>query len=145
MRTIIRKWILLISLVVLLPVWADEPKAIDMTKALLDEHGKPARDFAEATKDDPQCESCPVLTIGVAIARALNMINLNDREDVALTGDQKWAMSELAARIRNAKEARLTVKEAEVIERRIGKAYTGPTIRQLMPVIDPNKKVPALE
>lgn len=115
--------------------------AVDMTKPLLDEKGKPIADATQAEKDDPGCAHCPVFTVGAAISRALN----TQFPDEQITGDQKWSRSVLADRIKADKHATLTLKEAQLIETVVGKAYSGLVIKQIVPLIDPNHKPPEIQ
>lgn len=124
-------------------VFATEPTpAINMTKPLMDEKGKPLINGFEATPTDPKCDKCPVLTIGSAISHALNGQYDDER---GLDGGQKWARSALAERIAGQKDAHLTAKEADTIEKLVERAYGGLVIKQIVPLIDPNKKVPELQ
>lgn len=130
------------------PAFADEARTVDMTTPIKDEKGKSTKDLAEqAGKDDITCAACPVFTVGRAISHALNMLRM-DGKDVSgeeVSGDQKWSRNILAERIRDSKSATLTVKEAALIEKLIGKAYPGEVIKQVIPLIDPNKKVPEIQ
>ena len=121
--------------------FADNSHVVDMTKPLVDEKGKAIPDATQAEKDDPSCAHCPVFTVGAAIARALN----TQFPDEQISGDQKWSRAVLADRIKNDKRAQLTVKEAQVIETVIGKAYSGLVIKQIVPLIDPNHKPPEIQ
>ena len=123
-------------------VHADESRTVNMQTTIKDEKGKPAKDFAYVTKEDPTCANCSLLTVGVVIARALNATFPDERD---LSGEQKWARSVLADRLKDNKAATLTVKEADLIEKLVGKAFGGETIKQVVPLIDPNKKTPEIQ
>lgn len=124
------------------PAFAQEvAKTVNMETPVRDDKGAVAKDMTFATKDDMTCTKCPVLTVGTVISRALNA---SFPDEANLPGDQKWARSVLAQRLKDDKAAKLTAKEAELIERLVGKGYGGDVIRQIMPLIDPNKKPPEL-
>jgi hypothetical protein len=116
---------------------AGDQLTVDMTQPLLDEKGKPAKDVAEATPQDPTCSKCSVLTRGVAIARALDA-SFDDERNLA--PERKWARGVLGARIIHDSAAKITIGEAKEIELVVGKAYGPQVIMQIMPLIDPNKK-----
>jgi hypothetical protein len=136
-------WLILALIFTLPPAFAQEAaKTINMETSIKDDKGVPVKDLAFVTKDDPSCAHCPVLTVGTVISRALNAVFADEPN---LPGDQKWARSLLAQRLKDDKVAKLTAKEAELIERLVGKGYSGDVIRQIMPLIDPNKKPPDLQ
>lgn len=117
-------------------------RTIDMTVALHDEFGRPAKDTLAAAKDDPDCARCPPLTLGRACAHALFAAYPDERE---LPADQKWARAVLAQRIENDKAARLDAEEIAAIKRLLGKAYGGVVLLQAYPLLDPNATPPAVE
>lgn len=140
------KYFLMVALLVVLQLpqvgCADgSTRTVDMTKPILDEKGKPVTDMAEATKENPTCKGCPVFTVGTAISRALN--GTYQGENIA--GDQKWARSILAARIKDDSSAKLTAKEVTLIVTLVEKAWPGDVIKQIIPLIDPNQKAPELQ
>jgi hypothetical protein len=110
-----------------------------MTAALHDETGKPLRDGAAATKDDPNCEHCPAMTVGHLIAKALSV------PDKDVPPDELWARGALAARLREDRAATLTNDEIGAIKKAVGKNFPSPVIiMQLWPVIDPTAKPAAV-
>ena len=42
---------------------AEDGRAVDMTTALHDEFGRPAKDMLEQAKDDPDCARCPLVPV----------------------------------------------------------------------------------
>lgn len=122
--------------------WADAPPTIDMTVLIVDEQGHTMKYQGEASADDPDCKKCSQLTLGKAISFALNTSFQDERN---MPGDQRWARSILADRIRSEKAANLTAKEVSTIETVVEKLYSGQIIKQIVPRIDPNRKVPDLQ
>lgn len=114
---------------------------IDMTVSLHEEDGSISKHLEEKTTDDPKCNKCSPITLGFAICHALNLQFL---DEATLTGERKWARSALGARIEKDKAASLTVQEISEIEKVINKAYPGNYIRQIIPIIDPNKPTPKI-
>jgi hypothetical protein len=121
---------------------AEDIRTVDMTVPLLDEAGKPLKDSSQATTEDPKCNKCGGFTLGIAIDHALKVRYADEQN---LPGEQNWARALLGDRIKSDKAAKLTVKEADTIERLVMKAYQGPLIAQIVPKIDPNRKVPELQ
>lgn len=98
----------------------------------------------EATREDQDCAKCSILTVGAAISHALNG-DVRDARAQPLSGDQRWAQSILADRIRNSPKAQLELKEAKTIEDQVlASTYNGFVIKQIIPLIDPSRKVPQL-
>lgn len=124
-------------------VFAEDVKQfkIDMTTPLRNENGTPMKNGEQATKDDPACEKCETATLGYAVSHALN---LPFRDESDLPGEQKWARSLLADRIKDSKTAVLSAPETALIEKLIGKAYPGFVIKQIIPLIDPNHPAPKI-
>lgn len=129
------------------PGFCETQHAVDMTKIMLDEQGKPAKDVM--AKDpatpgmpdpDPRCDRCPMLTLGVAISHALFASFQQDKD----TAEQKWARAVLAQRIRDDPQAALTADEISIIKRQLGQAYGGVLLMQAYPLLDPNAKPPAV-
>jgi len=125
-----------------LPALADDQRAVDMTAVLHDGNGRVLKDFSEQAQGDQACEKCPALTVGRAVDHALKA-RFPDEQN--LPGEQSWARALLGDRVKADKAARLTLKEAETIERLVMKAYTGEVIAQIVPMLDPNRKPPELQ
>ena len=115
---------------------------VDMTQVLLAEGGEPAKDPFDLTKDDPQCEKCKPLTMGLAIAHAL-VAQLPEERDMDPL--QKWARGDLAAKIMSGKPVALTAEDITVIKRLVGKLYGAVLIRQIYPALDPAATPPAIK
>src|SRR5690242_16370454 len=81
---------------------------INMTQIIVDENSVPVKDQYLQEADDPQCLKCKPLTLGAAIAHAL-FAALPSEKDVS--GEQKFARGELALRIKNSTDAKLTAGE----------------------------------
>ena len=132
----------LAALLCFLPMIAlADPRPIDMTTPLVDEVGKPMKDPFEASKDDPDCTKCAVLTLGHAVAHALFFPEKGE----TLSGDQKWARGVLAQRVRDAKDAELTSEEITVIKAALAKVFGGIVLVQAYPLLDPNAKPPKVQ
>jgi len=123
------------------PAFADG-RAIDMTVALNDEQGRPAKDVLARDADDATCAHCPVLTLGHAIAHALYAMFPDEKTEPQ---DQKWARGVLAQRIKDDKAAVLSSEEITVIKRELGKAYGPAILVQAYPLLDPNAKPPQVK
>lgn len=135
----------LIALLALTSVaFADPPKSwtVDMTTVLTDENHRPIKDQIERVTSDTSCEKCPDLTLGRAVAHALFFVS-GDEKDV--TAEQKWAWAAFAEQIRDNKAAAITNTQGDLIYKRLGKLYNGVVLMRAMPLIDPNRKAPAIE
>jgi hypothetical protein len=123
---------------------ADEAKpwTVDMTAALTDENGANIKDEWLRARDEKDCSKCPDLTLGAAVAHSLFYVTPEERE---VTGEQKWAWSALAVRIKTDPAAKLTHAEAALIYQRLGKLYSGIVLLRAMPLIDPNLEVPKIK
>jgi len=117
------------------------PFTVDMTAPLHEEDGAISKHTEQATKDDPKCEKCQPITVGFAISHALNQAFPDEQ---SLPGEQKWARSVLADRIRDNKAAALTASEVALIVKLVEKAYPGVYIKQIIPLIDPNHPAPKI-
>jgi hypothetical protein len=106
----------------------------------------PSTDFCpqmhQNRPQDVTCRACSIFTVGTAISRALNSVFQDEQQ---LAGDQKWARSILADRVKTDKSARLTAAETDLIQKLVGKAYGGQIIKQIIPLIDPNHKPPEIK
>jgi|SRR6478752_2731155 len=114
---------------------------INMTQVIVDENAVPVKDQYLQEPDDPKCLKCQPLTLGAAIAHAL-FAALPSEKDVS--GEQKFARGELALRIKNNPDAKLTAAEVTVIKDLVGKLYNGVIITRIYPMIDPNAGPPAV-
>lgn len=121
-------------------ILAAEP--INMNINLKDEKGEILKDPFIVAKEDPTCLKCVDLTIGAAIAHALNASLDDDRN---LSWEQKWAMSVLADRIKKNSAAILVASEIVKIEERIGKMYSGIIIGQIIPILEPGREPPKVQ
>jgi hypothetical protein len=121
---------------------AEVAPTIDMTKVILDERHKPIKDALDRDPSDVNCDKCPELTIGSAVAHALFYVEADEKD---ISSEQKWAWAALAERIRDNKAATLTNGQLNVIEKRLGKLYGGIVLLRVMPVLDPNRKPPEVE
>jgi hypothetical protein len=133
------KYGLVISLLISSPALANQ---IDFGHVLLDENGKPAKDPAGQTADDPQCVKCPDFTLGIAAAHAL-VAQLPDERD--LDPLQKWARGDMAMRLKQGKVHELSAEEVAVIKRLIGKIYGPWVVMQTYPLLDPGSKPPEVK
>lgn len=118
------------------------PNTINMTLLLKDAHGKPIPDVTEATADDKTCEKCDRLTVGAAIANALDATYADER---GLTFQQKLQRGFLAKRLRDDAHATLSAPEVALIERLLGEAYPPIVLVQIQPMIDPGMKEPPVQ
>jgi hypothetical protein len=123
---------------------AEEPKpwTVDMTTVLTDENGAIVKDEWLRPRDEKDCSKCPDLTLGAAVAHALFYVSPDEHE---VTGEQKWAWSALAVRIKSDSAAKLTHAEAALIYQRLGRLYSGIVLLRAMPLIDPNLDVPKIK
>lgn len=122
----------------LLPVAARAQHAADMTKILVDAGGRPIPDATGRAPDDKDCAKCPPLTIGAAVALALDASYPDEQN---LGWQQRFDRAMLAQRIRNDPKAVLDATEVGVVERLIGKAgMNGTVLLQVIEAIDPNAK-----
>lgn len=118
---------------------ADEPPkswTVDMTTVLTDENNRPIKDqLSEASKMTD-------LTLGHAVAHALFFVGGEEKD---VTPEQKWSWAVLADRIKDDAHAQITNTQGDLIYRRMGKLYNGVVLMRAMPLIDPNRKPPAIE
>lgn len=122
---------------------ADPERTIDMTAVLHDENGRVMKDFTEQQGPaDTTCEKCAPLTIGRAIDHTLKAVFPDEQ---GLSREQLWTRALLGDSVKNNKAAKLTVKEIEVIERELIKGYNGDVMKQIIPMLDPNRKPPELQ
>jgi hypothetical protein len=129
------------------PLWATAPnsatvRTIDMTVVLHSPTGEPLKDAGQITPEDPRCDKCRPLTLGIAAANALFSGSASERN---LAGDQKFARYLLAERIKNAKEATLTAEEITAIKRLVGEIYSPVVVGQAYPLLDPNATAPKVQ
>lgn len=119
-----------------------KPWTVDMTAVLTDENGSVIKDEWLRPRDEKDCSKCPDLTLGAAVAHALFYVAPEERD---VTGEQKWAWSALAVRIKTDPTAKLTHAEAALIYQRLGRLYSGVVLLRAMPLIDPNLEVPKVK
>src|SRR6185437_5220217 len=101
-RTTMKLYVLL-ALLLLAPVIASaEPHQADMTRAIVDPYGHPVLDPSSKPLDDKDCSKCTPLTIGRAIAIALNGTYDDEK---TLGWQQRYDRASLAKRIRDEKAA----------------------------------------
>jgi hypothetical protein len=117
-------------------------RTIDMTVPINDAKGYPLKDPADVTPDDKACDKCAPLTLGHAIAHALNGSYDDER---GLGWEQRYGRGALALRVQDQKEATLTAPETAVIERLLGKLWGPSVIVQAIPLLDPNMKPPEVQ
>ena len=123
------------------------PHTVDMTTYVRDAQSKPILDFmtradADDAQKDPACTSCKPLTMGVLLSRAL-VGSYKGEENLDI--GQRIGRAMLATRIKDQTAAVLTIDEVKALEHVLQEAQLGGEILvQIVPVIDPNYKVPAL-
>jgi hypothetical protein len=120
---------------------ASKSWTVDMTTPILDEEGVPIKDTFDRKAGDDACAKCRDLTIGAAAAHALLIVGQDDRD---VTVEQKWSWAFLAERLRHDKAAKIDNATGDLLYRRIGKMYSGLVLLRIMPLLDPNKPVPAV-
>jgi hypothetical protein len=123
------------------------PHTVDMTAYIRDAQGKSILDFmtradADDAQKDPACTSCKPLTMGALLARAL--VGSYKGEETLDLG-QRIARAVLAQRIKDQTAAALSADDVKALEHVLQEAQlSGDILVQIVPVIDPNYKVPAL-
>ena len=124
---------------------------IDMTTALTDENGLAAHDELAVLVDGKSClirkivdgilqsdnSACPPLTLGHAIYHTL-LVRFQDEKDVS--GEAYQARVELAKRVKDSSDAKLSSDEISLIKRLIAKVYSPIIIDQAFTLLDPNAK-----
>lgn len=117
---------------------ADAPKSwtVDMTTVLTDENNRPIKDEFDTASPATN------LTLGHAIAHALFYVAADEKD---VTSEQKWAWAIFAEKIRDDAKVQLTNTQGDLIYKRISKLYNGVVLMRAMPLIDPNRKPPAIE
>jgi hypothetical protein len=124
-------------------VYAAAP--IDFGHPILDESGKPAKDPLSSSadsKNDPNCDKCELLTLGLAGAHAL-MAQLPDERD--LDPMQKWARGSLAMKLKANQPLVLSAAEVNLLKTLMGKVYGSLVIMQAFPLLDPGVEPPAIK
>lgn len=126
---------LIFALLVPILSHAADANKIDMTTVLKLDDGQPIKDPSRRTEDDKECAKCADLTIGHAIAIALNKPEPN------LTVDQLYTRGALINRIRNNPDATISAEDATLIEHCLATVGFFPAVVvQIVSVIDPNFK-----
>lgn len=114
-----------------------DPRPVDMTQPIMDPYGHPVPDPA-TRQDEKDCSKCGSLTIGHAIALALNG---SYEDEKSLGWQQRYDRAALAKRIQDEKAAILDATEIAAVERLLAKAgFTGWLIAAVVEQIDPNAK-----
>lgn len=124
---------------VAMPVSAATPdtlRTIDMTTVLTTERGVPMKDPSDRAEEDKDCVKCGSLTMGHAIAAALNG---SYEDEKSLGFQQRFDRAALGNKIKDNRAAQLTAPEVALIERLIAKAGFFPSVvYQIAPLLDPN-------
>lgn len=135
---IIRLFIVLVLVPVMSVAETVSSRQTDMTIVLHSDRGAPIKDPSDVTAEDKECAHCRDLTLGHAVAAALNGAYDDEK---GLSFQQRFDRAALANRIKDSKSAELTAAEVALIERLIAKAGFFPSVvYQIAPLIDPNIK-----
>lgn len=125
--------LLLGALCIAMPAFAADPRTIDMTTVIVDLRGKPIIDGGQATPEDPRCEKCEPLTLGVVVSTAL----LSERKDEPnLSSIEKGRRGLLAMRVADDKAAVLTSAQISEIIRLLN-VWAPLVVARVIPMLDP--------
>ena len=134
-----RRFVLLLPLLIASHAWADGPRPIDMTTVLNGADGKPMVDSTKMTADDPRCDHCPPMTLGTVVSMAL----LVDRkEDAQMDPVAKARRGALGLSVIDNKSAVLTSAQIAEITRLMS-VWPPLVLARALPLIDPNLNLAA--
>jgi hypothetical protein len=108
----------------------------DGTVVLKDDYGKDALQCAQFSADGQKCEKTEPMTLADALRSALLS---SYRDEPNLDGPEKFKRWYLANKItNNPKAVALSLKDAALVEKLVGKAFSPVIVGQIYIVIDPN-------
>jgi len=128
----------LLALLLLPSIALAQSHPADMTKIITNPQGAVVPDPTAMAADSKDCSKCPPLTVGGAVAIALNGTYEDEK---SLGWQQRYDRAVLAKKLRDDPAAVVDGTELGVIERLMGKAgFSGWLLMEVIDDIDPNAK-----